>query len=333
MKKLASLLIAVMIIVAVPTPAHAAQINHTNRFALEVLELVNIERTSRGLSALVWQPELLPFATIRAHEIVTHWSHTRPNGLDVLTLPGVDGENLAYGTIYTARTVVNGWMNSPPHRENILRPHFSGMSLAVIEHTNGFYYWAQLFHIDAFGVVNEAAIVAEAQRAVAAGTQVVVNNHRYITSSTISRLAGLNNLTIHADTRTANNNAVQGRLHLRPSQISPTGDRLALGVWTDSDVTANTRRIMTQHFTNNMAIVHLMQNGAYGARMLVSAQVDLRGLDTNNLIFYVYDTERNVVNRIQNPGYSISGGFVHFHTEHGGSIIITDRLLQPRNAS
>ena len=53
------------------------------------------------------------------------------------------GENVAYG-YPTGRAVVRGWMNSPGHRENILRREFRLMGIAARK-GGGRWYAAQVF--------------------------------------------------------------------------------------------------------------------------------------------------------------------------------------------
>jgi cysteine-rich secretory family protein len=47
------------------------------------------------------------------------------------------GENLVWGTgpLSTPQALVTAWMNSPPHRENLLRPSFREMGLAAVTGT------------------------------------------------------------------------------------------------------------------------------------------------------------------------------------------------------
>ena len=111
-----------------------------------VLELVNEERRKAGLSALAVHQGLQNAADKRAVELVSLFSHTRPNGTSCFTV--LDeynvsyrraGENIAEG-YPTPEMVVNGWMNSSGHRANILNPEFT--HLAVGHYGSE---WVQLF--------------------------------------------------------------------------------------------------------------------------------------------------------------------------------------------
>lgn len=122
----------------------------TSQFAKEVVELVNAERAAEGLSPLTIDPDLTAAAEIRAQEILGTFSHTRPNGSSCFTaLDQVGasyrraGENIALGQT-TAKQVVEDWMNSPGHRENIMNSAYSRIGVATAAANRG-YGWAQFF--------------------------------------------------------------------------------------------------------------------------------------------------------------------------------------------
>ena len=114
--------------------------------ATAVLNLVNQQRRNAGLSDLVWADSLTVTAQVRASELPTLFSHTRPDGSDWYTVNSniMYGENLAQ-FYYSADDVVNAWMDSPTHRENIMFPDFVTMGVAVYEAPDGKWYWAQEF--------------------------------------------------------------------------------------------------------------------------------------------------------------------------------------------
>ena len=121
-----------------------------SRFAAEVVRLVNIERNKEGLSPLKSDSTVQSAAQIRAREIVTDFSHTRPDGSECFTaLQAVGakysgaGENIAYGQ-KTPQEVVNAWMNSPGHRANIMNGNFTTIGVGCYKSGNT-YYWSQFF--------------------------------------------------------------------------------------------------------------------------------------------------------------------------------------------
>ena len=112
-----------------------------------MLSLINAERANHGLQPLIWSDSLTASARIRAREITVSFSHTRPDGRLWNTVgTSVNGENLA-ARQRTLEIAFRAWMESPSHRENILRPDFRSVGIVGLhspntEHT---YYWVQLF--------------------------------------------------------------------------------------------------------------------------------------------------------------------------------------------
>lgn len=102
--------------------------------AKEAFNLQNAERAKAGLPALQWNDTCYEAAKVRAKEIVTKWSHTRPNGgsySDLIEgLPWTDsGENLAKGTTSASNTVAS-WMASPGHKANMLADYYTHCAIA-----------------------------------------------------------------------------------------------------------------------------------------------------------------------------------------------------------
>lgn len=119
-------------------------------FAEQVVELVNAERAKEGLAPLTIDKKVQAAAQVRAVEIKTSFSHTRPNGSSFATTlkeQGVtyrrSGENIAWGQ-RTPKEVVNAWMNSSGHRANIMNKNFTKIGVGYYQH-NGVNYWSQLF--------------------------------------------------------------------------------------------------------------------------------------------------------------------------------------------
>ena len=123
-----------------------------DEIAAEVLRLTNIERAKHGAGAVSANNSTLnSAAAIRAQEVVSLWSHTRPCGRDPFTaftdLGGtyrMMGENLAAGQ-RTPKEVVDAWMNSKTgHRETLLHPDFTHLGIGIVL-SEGRFYWCQLF--------------------------------------------------------------------------------------------------------------------------------------------------------------------------------------------
>ncbi len=129
-------------------PSQGGTTNTT--YAQQVINMVNEERAKAGLSPVQQADSITQAANVRAREIVTNFSHTRPDGSSFSTAlrqAGVSymgsGENIAYGQ-RTPQEVMDGWMNSAGHRANILNPNYKNIGIGFYE-TNGVKYWVQLF--------------------------------------------------------------------------------------------------------------------------------------------------------------------------------------------
>ncbi len=118
-------------------------------YVTEVVRLVNVERANRGLSALTIDSSLCDAAAVRAKEICSVFSHTRPDGTSWSTaMPSkynnvARGENIA-GNYASPSAVVNAWMNSSGHRANILSESYNYIGVGYA-YSGGDIYWAQLF--------------------------------------------------------------------------------------------------------------------------------------------------------------------------------------------
>lgn len=106
----------------------------------EMLGLVNQERARAGLAPLEADPELVQVARAHSADMYArgYFSHFTPEGLspfDRIQVAGVPyrtaGENLAHAS--TLSIAHNGLMNSPGHRENILRPEFGRVGIGILD--------------------------------------------------------------------------------------------------------------------------------------------------------------------------------------------------------
>jgi len=118
----------------------------------EMLKLLNDERTSRGLAALVLDPRLVPVARQHSEEMfqLKYFGHQSPvtgSPFDRLAAAKITytraGENLAYA--HSVAVAHRGLMESPGHRENILRPEFTRVGIGVISAGSYGRMFTQLF--------------------------------------------------------------------------------------------------------------------------------------------------------------------------------------------
>ena len=129
------------------------------QFIEQVVELTNIERAKAGLSPLELNNRLLNAAQDHSNDMAQDdfFSHTGADGSSIgdrVRASGYQysttGENIAAGQTTPAQ-VVEGWMNSPGHRANILNPNYTeiGVGYEYLQNDTGSvnynHYWTQVF--------------------------------------------------------------------------------------------------------------------------------------------------------------------------------------------
>ena len=127
-------------------PADSADSGPTDR----VLVLVNAERDKAGCAPLTENAKLTKAAQAHSQDMADHqnMSHTGSDGSsmsDRLSRVGYAfrsaGENVAYG-YSSPESVMDGWMNSPGHKANILNCGFKEIGIGLAQPG---YYWTQDF--------------------------------------------------------------------------------------------------------------------------------------------------------------------------------------------
>lgn len=122
-------------------------------FQNQVLQLVNQERTSRGLKALTMDSALNNTATLKSQDMAKlgYFDHTSPtygSPFDMMKQFGISfrtaGENIAMGQT-SPQQVMDGWMNSSGHRANILNSSYTKIGIGIARNSSGRYYWTQQF--------------------------------------------------------------------------------------------------------------------------------------------------------------------------------------------
>lgn len=126
-------------------------IDDVKKLENEVIRLVNVERTKRGLAPLTANWELSRVARYKSMDMKNkgYFSHTSPtygSPFQMMQHFGIvyrtAGENIAMGQ-RTPQEVMNAWMNSPGHRANILKPDYKEIGVGVAK--DGTIYWTQMF--------------------------------------------------------------------------------------------------------------------------------------------------------------------------------------------
>jgi uncharacterized protein YkwD len=121
----------------------------------QIFDLINAERRHHGLAPLAYDPQLDRMAKIQAEQMATFqkMAHVLP-GAELPTLVdrarrvgyayGRIAENVALG-YPTAAAVVEGWMESKGHRENILERDVVETGIGVVRSSAGGLYFCQVF--------------------------------------------------------------------------------------------------------------------------------------------------------------------------------------------
>lgn len=106
----------------------------------KLYQLTNDERQQNNLPQLIYNDELAQAAYKKAQNMFAknYWAHYGPDGTtpwNFILASGYQyefaGENLAKNFLFS-QNVVDAWMNSPTHRENVLRREFTDVGFAVV---------------------------------------------------------------------------------------------------------------------------------------------------------------------------------------------------------
>ena len=175
---------------ACPNPDLAPSAESLPAMAGATLCLLNGERADHGLAPLTPNGKLADAATAYAQDLVagSYFSHTGRDGSGVLDriersgyLPRdagwVLGENLAWGTgsLATPGSIMQAWMNSPGHRDNILNPDYREIGIGIVAGNPaapdglGATYATEFGAIEGLEGADESEPVAVADRSAAAG--------------------------------------------------------------------------------------------------------------------------------------------------------------------
>lgn len=109
-----------------------------------LLQYINNARSSNGLAPVAENSLLDKSAKLKADNMINsnYWSHNAPDGTQWQTFIQQAGyvysaaaENLAYGKYeyYPEQTIVNNWLNSAEHRENMLNGRYTEIGIAIVK--------------------------------------------------------------------------------------------------------------------------------------------------------------------------------------------------------
>lgn len=148
-----------------------------------IFDLTNQARVSNGLERLELNQELVQAAQAKAEAMVVedYFEHTSPSGTtgwDYIDDTGYvytfAGENLAASNEDDA-SVVEGWLNSPGHRANLLNQNFSEIGIGIAykddyEQYRNVYFIVVLYTVPA---LDDSVAVAKTNTTAAKGLELV----------------------------------------------------------------------------------------------------------------------------------------------------------------
>jgi len=113
-------------------------------FEARVMCQINSVRVEHGLEPVAYNPELMEIAKGRSRDMLSreYFSHYTPEGENITCVLCENdiyyknfGENLAKGLIKhcTPEAVVDAWMNSASHKDNILKPYYTDIGVGIID--------------------------------------------------------------------------------------------------------------------------------------------------------------------------------------------------------
>lgn len=133
-----ALVLVTILLSGVPQAAFAA---YPTLYASGVLAYTNVERYKAGLPFLTSNAELSQAAYAKLQDLFTrqYFAHEAPVSGDTISEVAkrygytylTVGENLALGDFTSNKHVVESWMGSPGHKENILSPKYTEIGIAV----------------------------------------------------------------------------------------------------------------------------------------------------------------------------------------------------------
>ena len=118
---------------------------NTSNFAKEAFDLINAERAKKGLPAYSYYTAGQNAANTRAKELMTYFSHTRPDGSKWYTVVGLGdsckmgAENIARGCA-SPEDIVAAFMGASDNRANILSTKYTHVVIGYYEDA-----WVQIF--------------------------------------------------------------------------------------------------------------------------------------------------------------------------------------------
>lgn len=135
-----------------PGEEHVGRIDQ-DAFEAEAFRFTNIQRENAGKALLEYDDDLAAVAREKARDMVVndyynHISPTYGSPFEMMVQFGIKfscaGENIAYGFNTPEGVVVDGWMESPPHKETMLSDRLTHIGIGCWDSGTRI-YWVQMF--------------------------------------------------------------------------------------------------------------------------------------------------------------------------------------------
>ena len=139
----------------------------SNQFDWQILDLVNQERAKVGADPLRINQQLDDAANFHAQDQANmdNMTHIGSNGSSLgsrvdatgyewsglaenVSQVALDPETVMFGGQGYRGIGIQGWMDSPGHRNNILNPDLEEIGIGYAESSDGSPYWTQVFGAD-----------------------------------------------------------------------------------------------------------------------------------------------------------------------------------------
>jgi hypothetical protein len=205
----------------------------------QLLAITNEKRAENGLSALTINSQLGQAAQLKAQNMFSenYWAHNSPSGKtpwDFINSSGyrytIAGENLAKNFM-SSRNVVDAWMASPSHRENLLKPGYKEIGFAIVngvingEETT---LVVQMFGTSVAAVAQKPAVVLDEGKAIVKEPVEVKTLSKVVEKELIDTSVKSKTITKAAEV----DQNLQNRLAINPpgSTLHSTTDNKANGI-------------------------------------------------------------------------------------------------------
>lgn len=170
-----------------PAPASWATRSFSGSAEALLVVLTNSARASHGLGRLAVDTRLASIARSRSRDMAerSYFSHNIPptgiTVLDVIRRDGISyswaGENIGWNTNAASsatQAIEQAFLNSAPHRANVLRPQYNAIGVGAYRAANGRNYFTVLFMQGRVVTGRALAATARVASRVVRGTRITV---------------------------------------------------------------------------------------------------------------------------------------------------------------